>query len=70
MAEKRCYYEVLGVDRSADTATLRKAYKKLALKYHPDRNDGSEEAAAQFKEVTEAYSVLSDDEKRARYDQF
>jgi len=70
MAEKRCYYEVLGVERSADSSTLRKAYKKLALKYHPDRNDGSEEAAAQFKEVTEAYSVLSDDDKRARYDQF
>lgn len=70
MAEKRCYYEVLSVDRGADTTALRKAYKKLALKYHPDRNDGSEEAAAQFKEVTEAYSVLSDDDKRARYDQF
>jgi molecular chaperone DnaJ len=70
MAEKLCYYDILGVERGADTSSLRKAYKKLALKYHPDRNNGSEEATGQFKEVTEAYSVLSDDAKRAQYDQF
>ncbi len=70
MSEKRCYYEVLGVERNAGNADIRKAYKKLALKYHPDRNAGSAEAEAQFKEVTEAVGVLSDDDKRSRYDQF
>lgn len=70
MTDKRCYYEVLGVERSAETSEIRKAYKKLALKFHPDRNGGSPEAETQFKEVTEAFGVLNDDEKRRRYDQF
>ena len=66
----RDYYEILGVDRDADTDTIKKAYRKLALKYHPDRNAGSEDAEEKFKEATEAYEVLRDDEKRARYDRF
>ncbi|MEM1034209.1 MAG: molecular chaperone DnaJ [Myxococcota bacterium] len=70
MSEKRDYYELLGVERTASAQEIRKAYKKLALKHHPDRNKGSEQAEAMFKEVTEAYSVLSDDEKRARYDRY
>ncbi len=70
MAEKRDYYEVLGVDRGADDATLKKAYRKLAKKYHPDMNPGDKEAEQKFKEATEAYSVLSDPEKRKTYDQF
>lgn len=67
---KRDYYEVLGVDRSIDEAALKKAYRKLALQFHPDRNPDNPEAEAKFKEVSEAYSVLSDAGKRARYDQF
>ncbi|MGI6011988.1 MAG: molecular chaperone DnaJ [Ruminococcus sp.] len=70
MAEKRDYYEVLGVDRGADEATLKKAYRKLAKKYHPDMNPGDAEAEKKFKEATEAYGVLSDPEKRKQYDQF
>ncbi|MBZ0118535.1 MAG: molecular chaperone DnaJ [Sandaracinaceae bacterium] len=70
MASKRDYYEVLGVERSATTAELKKAYRKLALQYHPDRNQGDAEAESKFKEVSEAYSVLSDDEKRQVYDRF
>ena len=70
MAEKRDYYEVLGVDKGADDATLKRAYRKLAKKYHPDMNPGDQEAEAKFKEATEAYSVLSDPEKRKQYDQF
>lgn len=70
MAEKRDYYEVLGVERGADDATLKKAYRKLAKKYHPDMNPGDKEAEAKFKEATEAYSVLSDPEKRGTYDQY
>lgn len=66
----RDYYEVLGVDRSADTETIKKAYRKLALKYHPDRNGGDAEAEEKFKEATEAYEVLRDEEKRAAYDRF
>ena len=69
MADKRDYYEVLGVDKSADDATLKKAYRKLAKKYHPDVNPGDKEAEAKFKEATEAYTILSDPEKRKQYDQ-
>lgn len=67
---KRDYYEVLGVDRGADEETVKSAYRKLALKYHPDRNPGSKEAEERFKEATEAYEVLKDPQKRHAYDQF
>jgi molecular chaperone DnaJ len=67
---KRDYYEILGVDRNADEATLKKAYRKLAMKYHPDRNPDNKEAEQKFKEINEAYEVLSDKEKRSMYDQF
>ena len=71
MAEtKRDYYEVLGVPKDADVAALKKAYRVLAKKYHPDANPGDKEAEAKFKEASEAYSVLSDPEKRRKYDQF
>ncbi|MBE6629347.1 MAG: molecular chaperone DnaJ [Ruminococcaceae bacterium] len=70
MAEKRDYYEVLGVEKGADEATLKKAYRKLAKQYHPDMNPDNKEAEQKFKEVNEAYAVLSDSEKRAQYDQF
>jgi molecular chaperone DnaJ len=67
---KRDYYEVLGVSRNATEQEIKSAYRKLALKYHPDRNPGDREAEEKFKEVAEAYSVLSDPEKRSRYDRF
>jgi molecular chaperone DnaJ len=70
MAQKRDYYEVLGVEKTADADTIKKAYRKLALKYHPDKNPGDKEAEEKFKEAAEAYEVLSDPQKRARYDQF
>ena len=71
MAEtKRDYYEVLGVDKNADEAALKKAYRTLAKKYHPDMNPGDKEAEKKFKEASEAYAVLSDPEKRRQYDQF
>ena len=70
MADKRDYYEVLGVDKSADEATIKKAYRQLAKKYHPDMNPGDAAAAEKFKEASEAYAVLSDAEKRQKYDQF
>ena len=70
MSEKRDYYEVLGVSRNADEAQIKKAYRKLAKKYHPDTNAGDADAEQKFKEVTEAYTVLSDKEKRKMYDQF
>ena len=71
MAEnKRDYYEVLGVEKGASAEEIKKAYRKAAMKYHPDRNPGNAEAEAKFKECGEAYEVLSDDDKRARYDQF
>ncbi len=65
---KRDYYEVLGVGKDADATTIKKSYRKLAMKYHPDRNQEDATAEAKFKEVSEAYAVLSDDEKRQRYD--
>src|SRR5687768_7185080 len=67
---KRDYYEVLGVQREASPEELKRAYKQLAVKLHPDRNPGDQEAEEKFKEATEAYSVLADAEKRARYDRF
>jgi molecular chaperone DnaJ len=66
----RDYYEVLGVDRSADAEAIKRSYRKLALQYHPDRNGGSAEAEEKFKELTEAYEVLKDPDKRAAYDRF
>lgn len=68
--EKRDYYEVLGVDKKASADEIKKAYKKMAIKYHPDRNPGDKEAEDKFKEAAEAYEVLSDENKRARYDQY
>lgn len=70
MAGKRDFYEVLGVERSASADDIKKAYRKLAIKYHPDRNPGNKEAEEKFKEAAEAYDVLHDPDKRARYDQF
>src|SRR3569833_2908964 len=67
---KRDYYEVLGVQRGCDDSVLKSAYRKLALQYHPDRNPGSTQAEEKFKEAAEAYSVLSDAQKRAAYDRF
>ncbi len=70
MSEKRDYYEVLGLAQQANADEIRRAYRQLALKYHPDRNPGDSAAEGKFKEATEAYSVLSDEEKRAAYDRF
>ena len=70
MADKRDYYEVLGLQKGASAEDIKKAYRKAAMKYHPDRNPGDKEAEEKFMEVGEAYEVLSDDEKRARYDQY
>ena len=67
---KRDYYEILGVPKSASDDEIKKAYRKLAIKYHPDKNQGDKEAEAKFKEINEAHDVLSDKQKRARYDQF
>ena len=64
------YYQVLGVDRKAAAADIKKAYRRLARKYHPDLNPGDKSAEARFKEIQEAYSVLSDAKKRSQYDQF
>ena len=70
MAEKRDYYEVLGVQKNANADEIKKAYRKAAIKYHPDKNPGDKEAEEKFKEAAEAYAVLSDADKRAKYDQF
>lgn len=70
LKNKRDYYDILGVSKNADKAALKRAYRTLAKKYHPDTNAGDENAAERFKEITEAYNVLSDDEKRKLYDQF
>ena len=68
--EKRDYYEVLGVDKNASADEIKKAYRKKAIQYHPDKNPGDKEAEEKFKEAAEAYDVLSNQDKRARYDQF
>ena len=70
MANRRDYYEVLGIERTASDREISSAYRKLATKYHPDRHPGDEEATAKFKEASEAYEVLSDRDKRTRYDQY
>jgi len=70
MAAKRDYYEILGVGKSADAGALKKAYRKLAVKYHPDKNPDDKKAEEKFKEAAEAYEVLNDPQKRARYDRF
>ncbi len=67
---KRDYYEVLGVDKDASADDIKRAYRRMAMKYHPDKNPGDKEAEAKFKECAEAYEVLSDADKRRQYDQF
>ena len=67
---KKDYYDVLGVSKSASKDELKKAYRKLAMKYHPDRNPDDSQAAEKFKELSEAYEILSDDQKRQTYDNF
>ena len=70
MAEKRDYYEVLGLQKGASEDEIKKAFRKMAMKYHPDRNPGDKEAEEKFKEINEAYSVLSDPDKKNKYDRF
>ena len=70
MASKKDYYEVLGISRSAGPDEIKKAYRKLAIQYHPDKNPDDKQAEDKFKEVAEAYSVVSDPQKKSRYDQF
>ena len=70
MVAKRCYYEILGISREASDDEIKKSYRALAMKYHPDRNSGDDEAAAKFKEAAEAYAVLSDSQKRQTYDRY
>ncbi|HRJ67400.1 MAG TPA: DnaJ domain-containing protein, partial [Alphaproteobacteria bacterium] len=67
---KKDFYQVLGVDKKASADELKKAYRKLAMQYHPDKNQGNKEAEAKFKEISEAYDVLKDEQKRAAYDRF
>src|SRR5688572_21988484 len=70
MSTSRDYYEILGVSRDADADTIKKAYRKLAMQFHPDKNPGNQEAEERFKEAAEAYNVLSDGDKKARYDRY
>ena len=70
MSNKKDYYEILGIERGADKETIKKAYRKMAMKYHPDRNPDDKTAESNFKEASEAAEVLLSDEKRTRYDQF
>src|SRR5436305_10239038 len=70
MSTKRCYYETLGVDRTADDSKLKAAFRKLAMKWHPDKNPGDATSEVRFKEINEAYEVLKDGDKRAAYDRF
>lgn len=70
MADEKDYYKILGVERNASADEIKRAYKKVAIKYHPDRNPGNKEAEEKFKQAAEAYDVLRDPDKRARYDQF
>ncbi|HNL29612.1 MAG TPA: DnaJ domain-containing protein, partial [Saprospiraceae bacterium] len=67
---KRDYYEILGVDKNADADTIKKAYRKVAMQYHPDRNPGDKASEEKFKEAAEAYDVLNDPDKKARYDRY
>ena len=67
---KRDYYEILGLSKNATAAEIKKAYRQMAIKYHPDKNPGNKQAEENFKEAAEAYEVLSDQNKRARYDQY
>src|SRR5690554_4982522 len=70
MSKKRDYYDILGVSRSASASDIKSAYRKLAIKYHPDKNPDNPEAEEKFKEAAEAYEILSSPDKRERYDQF
>src|SRR5437764_10818156 len=70
MSSKRDYYEILGIRRDADAEEIKRAYRKLAMQHHPDRNAGDKEAEEKFKEAAEAYEVLSDQQKRQRYDRY
>src|SRR6187455_1251940 len=70
MSTKRDFYEILGVAKGATAEEIKKAYRKVAIQFHPDKNQGNKEAEKKFKEAAEAYEVLSDNEKRANYDRF